>query len=358
MHRHQKKNKSSEHNLIEWFYLTKRDLPWRTIPANPYFTFVSEYMLQQTQVNTVIPYFNRFIKKYPTIHDLAKASEQEVLKEWEGLGYYSRARNIRKAAIIIEEKFDGVIPEAYEELISLPGIGDYIASAILAFGFGKKVAVVDTNVKRVAARYFGIKNVIGSRATKEIKQKVQSMLPNENSYVVSEALMEIGAILCKVKDPDCKGCPLSQFCRAYKENIIDELILSAPRKKSPVYRVVVAIIEYGDEVYIQRRPSEGHLGGLWEFPGGKVKSGESEKEALYRELEEEIGQVFNEAEFLMTIRHQYSHFGIIMDVFRISVAEKFTGKYPEHRWEKKEKLVKYPFPKANLKIFKKLNINL
>ncbi len=252
--------------ILFFYQMNQRDLPWRKI-QNPYYTLVSEIMLQQTRVDTVIPYFLRFIDRLPSIEDLAKVSEDELNKLWEGLGYYRRARNLQKAAIQIVEMYHGVIPSTYEELIHLSGIGPYTAKAILSIAFGKPYVAIDGNVLRVFTRYFGIFDDIALEKTKkDIEKKILKIYPENDSENFMQALMEIGALICLPNQtPKCNECPLKEDCYALKNKQTDSLPNKTKKEKQKVYPKTVLIIHYENDYYIHKRNNDGLLSSLYQL---------------------------------------------------------------------------------------------
>lgn len=309
-------------------------------------------MLQQTRVDTVIPYFQRFTKKLPSVKALAEADRQEVLKLWEGLGYYSRARNMQDAARQIVNELDGVMPDDYAGLIKLKGIGPYTAAAISSIAFGEKQAVVDGNVLRVICRYYGIPDDIRSAHTKnEVQQIVEKLVPGSRPGDFNQAIMELGATVCTPVNPDCENCPVSANCVAFKTARTESLPYKSSAKKIPHHQIGVGIIvdPQTGELLIARRPENAMLGGLWEFPGGKQKKGEQITKTVQRELREELGVEVSLFDKLMQLKHTYSHFKITLHAYWCKI-EKGTPKpksSSELKWVSPAKLEQYPFPKAN-----------
>jgi len=349
-------SKSLQNKLLAWFEKEKREMPWRN-DLNPYRILVSEFMLQQTQVKTVIPYFERWMKSFPTLQKLAKAQESTVLKHWEGLGYYSRARNLKKTAQIILKDYSGKVPDSMTEILKLPGIGRYTAGAILSIAFGQKVPVLDGNVKRVLSRIFLLKENGGDRKSENILwETMHSLLPEAGAGDFNQAFMELGATVCLPKSPLCLLCPLKQNCKAQKTG---EQNLYPPRKqKTPSTKIEVsaAVILRRNKIYIQKRKVGGLMGGLWEFPGGKFESGESAEQCLTREIKEEMGVALHIDEKLMTVKHSYTRFRVTLHVFlcRIHSGRVSPTQCEEWDWVKREELDSYPFPAANVKIIKSL----
>lgn len=248
--------------LKEWFLKEQRDLPWRQDRA-PYRVWISEVMLQQTQVAVVIPYFHRWMQKFPTLESLAQATEEEVIKQWEGLGYYSRARNLHKAARLILEKHGGIIPSQPEELEELPGFGPYTVGAVLSFAFGKKAPAVDGNVVRVLSRYFASSQ--DSSQKTHYEQLTLSVLPDEEPWVVMEALIELGAQICR-RNPHCSECPLLEKCQAHRQGRVLEF--PSPRERPPTIQLKrrVAIIRSGEKILVRQEKGGKVMSGLYEFP--------------------------------------------------------------------------------------------
>lgn len=248
-------------DLLEWFHKHKRDLPWRK-KRTPYRVWLSEAMLQQTQVATVIPYFERWLKKFPTVEDLAKAPLDDVLKQWEGLGYYRRARNLHKAAQVIVNERKGVFPTIYEGWLELPGIGPYTAAAISSIVNGEKVLVVDGNVKRVVARLFMIKGEISEKIA---KKKLGSFLPDKKPGDFNEALMELGATICTPKSPKCLFCPVNESCKAYQVGKVDKFPTAKFKRQIPQRHKFAVIHVKDNAIWIRQRKGEEMLSGLWGF---------------------------------------------------------------------------------------------
>lgn len=315
-------------------------------------------MLQQTRVATAIPYYKRFLERFPTTGALASAGQQEVLMAWEGLGYYSRARNLQFAAQTVMEEFDGKIPSSYDEIRSLKGIGPYTASAILSIAFGLPYAVVDGNVIRVLARYYGIEEDIRSQKTKRLIQELaDEILDRSRPGEFNQAVMELGATICTPTRPDCMSCPISADCTAYRTSETDTIPYKSPAKKIPHHTIGVGLImDKSNRILIARRPEKAMLGGLWEFPGGKQKNGESVSETVARELKEELGVDVEVLEEYMSLRHVYSHFKITLHACwcRILSGTPEPNSSTEIRWVTLDQLEDFPFPKANRTLTRKL----
>ncbi len=337
--------------LLSWYQKNKRDLPWRHT-ENPYYIWISEIMLQQTQVKTVIPYYEAFIKKFPTVHSLAESDLNSLLKLWEGLGYYSRARNLHKASKIVVNEFKGVIPKNQKDFKSLPGVGPYTTAAVLSIAFHKPLSVVDGNVKRVLARLFMINDPVNKPSAHQPFDKAAADLlnisqPNQHN----QGMMELGALICTPVSPLCDTCPVSDFCMSFESKAIDHYPKRQKTKAKPIYKIAVGVVRKGELLLITRRKSEGLLGGLWEFPGGKIEKGETAEQACLREIKEEVGLTVKTGSFVKQVKHEYSHFKIAMDVFicdYISGTVKLDGPV-DHRWIVLKEIDNFPFPKANHK---------
>ena len=342
--------------LLDWYRLNQRDLPWRKA-ADPYPIWVSEVMLQQTQVATVLPYYHTFLKRFADLPKLARADLQEVLKAWEGMGYYARARNLHKAAGLIVDQHQSRIPQNWQEFRSLPGVGDYIAAAVLSIAFNQPYAVVDGNVKRVLSRVLVISEPVNqSPAKKVFQQAAADLLDTREPGAFNQALMELGAVICKPRNPRCHECPIQPWCRAYHGGQILEFPRKVKKQAAPQYRIAVGVVYKNGRVLITRRQPNGLLGGLWEFPGGKIKKGEKAEAACVREIKEEVNLTVKVDQHLCLVTHAYTHFKIRMDVFCCSYTAgrvKLNGPV-DHRWIKLNQLENFPLPKANHKFLAKL----
>lgn len=325
-------------------------MPWRG-EADPYKIWISEIMLQQTRVEQATPYFRQFISLFPTVYHLAKADQQEVLKAWEGLGYYSRARNLHTAAKMVVNDFDGKLPQTYDEIIQLKGIGPYTAAAITSIAFNKANAVVDGNVIRVLTRYYGIEDDTRSAKTRnQVQQYANELIDKNHPGDFNQALMELGSIVCTPASPDCLNCPIQAECVASKMAKTDSIPYKSPAKKKPHNIIGVGIIEREDgKVLIALRPENAMLGGLWEFPGGKMEKGEHIAETVERELLEELGVKVKAYKELMSLKHTYSHFSITLHAWfcKLLSGEPKPNSSQEIRWVERAELEQFPFPKAN-----------
>jgi len=337
--------------IVEWYHKHHRKLPWRETD-DPYCIWVSEVMLQQTQINTVVPYYQRFLLRFPDVKRLAAADVQDILKVWEGLGYYARARNLHRASGIVLAEHGGDLPDTWEAIRKLPGVGDYIAAAVLSIAFNQPYAVVDGNVKRVLARLFEIDAPVNKSSSYKIfKEAAGRLLERRDPGVFNQAMMELGAMVCKPKQPVCDICPLCAFCLAFQRQSVDKYPKRTKRPAVPLHHIVVGVVYKNNKMLITRRKPEGLLGGLWEFPGGKVGENESPETACIREIEEEVNLRVEIDTYVTRVKHAYTHFKILMDVFscrHVSGKVKLNGPV-DFRWITPHEIDRFPFPKANHK---------
>lgn len=337
--------------LRSWYENNKRDLPWRATD-DPYHIWVSEVMAQQTRISTVIARYLAFVQRFPRIEDLAVADLETVLKLWEGMGYYARARNLHQAADIVTREMNGRVPDDPHAFRKLPGVGDYINAAVQSMAFGRAAAVVDGNVKRVLARLLCLDFPVNhSSSHSRFLPHAENLLAPEDPGTFNQALMELGALVCIPKNPRCFSCPISRFCMALARNRVNELPRRTPSKTVPKFRIATGIVRKNGKLLITRRKPEGLLGGLWEFPGGKLKDGEDAESACIREIEEETGLKVRIDSRLATISHAYTHFKIEMEVFTctcLSGRVQLNGPV-DFRWIYREEMDRFAFPKANHK---------
>lgn len=310
--------------LLKWYATAKRNLPWRTDVKNPYHTWLSEIMLQQTTVTTVIPYFNDFTRRWPTVQDLANASLDEILTQWQGLGYYSRARNLHKCAQLLTHDF----PSTTEGLLKLPGIGPYTAAAIASIAFDEPAAAVDGNVIRVLSRYFAIETV---KPVAEVTEKLKSLLPTQNNGDFTQALMELGALICRPKNPSCLMCPLEQECQAYAQNRVESFPVQIPKQKLPTRYATAFILKREDgAILLRKRPPQGLLGGMMEVP--------STPWTEEKQRGKKMGPI---------VRHTFTHFHFEVSVQQLNDLEAFEG-----LWVHPRDLKNYALPTLMKKIIK------
>jgi A/G-specific adenine glycosylase len=339
--------------LLAWYEKNQRILPWRNT-ADPYAIWISEIMLQQTQVDAVIPYYRRFLEQFPTIRDLARAPLEAVLKIWENMGYYSRARHLHAAARLVVASHGGRLPENPEDLKALPGIGPYTSGAILSIAFGKPVPAVDGNVKRVLSRLFTVESPLNAGSTQRLMFALaEKLVPAEKPGRFNSALMELGALLCRPGIPRCSDCPLSSICLAYAGNCQHLLPVAGKRAKRPHKEAAVAILrDSEDRLLIVQRPEAGFLGGLWKFPGGMLDSGETVAESLEKRCREELNISISVGSSLMTLQQVYSHFQLTLHVFSGTIlkGEPESPAEGDWRWASSEDIRTYPFSRAELRI--------
>jgi len=339
--------------LRSWFEPGARPMPWRET-QDPYLIWISEVILQQTRVEQGLPYYHAFVRLFPDVSTLADAHIDTLLKAWEGLGYYSRARNLHRAARIIVEQHDGLIPSKQADLLSLPGIGPYTAAAILSIAFNRPFAVLDGNVIRVLSRLaaFGA-DVSRSSSRTYLQRLADHLLDRENPGNHNEALMDLGATVCLPTLPDCPSCPLQPWCRAGLSGHALDYPVKRKKSRVPHYDVSIGVI--GDDrgqYLVQRRAESGMLGGLWEFPGGKVETDESLQDACKREFLEELNVTVEVGEKIATINHAYSHFRVTLHAFSCSIlggTPRSTADLPLE-WVLAERLESYAVPRANRKL--------
>ncbi len=343
-------------SLLSWYRAHRRDLPWRRT-RDPYRILLSEIMLQQTQVQTVIPYYQRWVKIFPTFHVLAKAPLNQVLKQWEGLGYYSRARNFHALAKTVVAQHRGRLPSTFDELKALPGIGRYTAGAVLSIAFGKDFPVVDGNVMRVLARHFAIRKDISEAATQQdLWSLAERMLPKGAAGDYNQTVMELGAIICTPHSPLCPQCPVRKTCKAFAKDLQNELPIKKKKPATPHYHIGAGVIWHRGKILISQRPLDGLLGGLWEFPGGKQELGESIQKTVRREILEELGIRVKVGAKIAEVDHAYSHFKITLhahDCAYQSGQVQSLG-VMDWRWVRPKELQRFAFPAANQPIIAKL----
>lgn len=342
---------SFSRNLTDWYKKNARRLPWRET-RDPYKIWISEVMLQQTTVNAVIPYYRRWVVTFPAVETLAIAPIQKILKVWQGLGYYQRAKNLHKAAQIICAQYGGKLPQAPEVLRKLPGFGPYTAGAVVSIAFDIPCTIIDANVRRVVMRFLGMHGYADTSRDQPIENFLGDIIPLKNPGTFNQALMELGALVCRNREPLCLLCPVKTYCAAYQKGI-QEII---PKSKKRLIRdldVAVGILQRGNKYLIQKRPSKGLLADLWEFPGGKIEKGETPQEALQRELKEELDIEITASRHLMNVRHFYTQFRINLHVFHCR-PKSYPQPHTLRKWLPVNKLTEYPMPSGSAKIVARL----
>ncbi len=311
--------------LITWQAVHGRhDLPWQGT-RDPYRIWLSEIMLQQTQVATVIPFYLRFLQDFPDVRALAQADQDHVLARWSGLGYYSRARNLHAAARRIVHDHDGDFPSDVETLQTLPGIGRSTAAAIAAFAFGARVAILDGNVKRVLTRYFGIEGYPGDRRVEQdLWRRATQLLPRQDIEQYTQALMDFGATLCTPSKPRCADCPVRSQCVALRDGRVQNLPTPKPRMALPERETVMLVLRHADKVLLEKRPARGIWGGLWSFP----EVGRDDRLADY--LQTRFATHALSANPLPSLRHSFTHFRLDIAALQVQLAH--PGKAPTAQW--------------------------
>ena len=337
--------------LLQWYGHQGRALPWRQT-RDPYAIWVSEVMLQQTQVTTVLPFYQRWLQVLPTLTDLAAAPRAQVLKLWEGLGYYRRAIHLHQAAQHLVQEQGGQIPDSLEALQQLPGIGRTTAGGILSAAFNQSTPILDGNVKRVLARLIALPQP-PAQALPQLWELSEQLLDPDHPRDFNQALMDLGATVCRRRSPQCLLCPWRQDCRAYNQGQQDQLPMTQPAPPRPHKRIAVAVVFKGPELLIDQRLESSMLSGLWEFPGGKIEPGETPAQCVVREVKEEIGIEVEVVEELATIDHAYTHFTITLIAYicRYVSGEIQTLQCADVQWIRPEQLKDYAFPMANQKLF-------
>jgi A/G-specific adenine glycosylase len=343
-------------DLLDWYDDNKRSMPWRETD-DPYRIWVSEIMLQQTRVDTVRDYYPRFLEAFPTVEALAAADRDEVLKYWEGLGFYARARHLHEAAQTVVDEHDGTVPTTMDAIRDLKGIGPYTAAAVLSIAHDQPHAVLDGNVTRVLSRVFAVEeDATTSTAQRELRRLANDLLDSERAGDFNQAMMELGALVCTPSTPLCDRCPLQNVCRAHEAGTEDDYPITPESEPVPHHDIAVGLVFDDDQLLIQRRPDEGLLGGLWEFPGGKQEEDESMEAACRRELKEELGIEVAVEDLFYTLSHAYSHFKITLHAFRCHI----DNGTPEARedqpftWVGLDELDEYAFPRANRRLIEEL----
>lgn len=358
--------------LLTWYHANKRTLPWRGHPS-AYAVWVSEIMLQQTRVEAVIPYFEKWMRSFPTVQSLANASERDVLNAWEGLGYYSRARNLHKAAKILVDQYGGKIPQDPDELRELPGIGRYTLGAIASIAFGMDVSALDGNIRRVYARIFDVEVPVDSSAGEKILWELaEENLPKGHAGDYNQALMDLGATICVPKNPRCLICPLMRHCKARQNGTQNQRPVKTPKKDVPHYVHAAAVIIQRGRVLLSQRPSEGLLGGMWEFPNGRVDGDPTRElpQALKKGYQLKVRRQHRASTtsntntrsrlprttpgprsargLLGVVEHGYSHFSVTVHAFLCELIS--MPKETNLRWVSLNKLDDYPMGRIDRQI--------
>jgi len=332
--------------LLRWFEKNGRDLPWRET-RDPYAIWVSEIMLQQTQVPTVIPYYKKFLKSFPTVRHLANADLSKVLKVWEGLGYYSRARNLHRASQILLSRFRGKIPDNLKDLLALPGIGKYTAGAILSIAFNKEAPILDGNVKRVLSRLFSVSgNPVRGKIEGLLWHLSESLIPKGFASPFNQGLMDLGSMVCTPKDPQCSRCPLHRHCKAKASGNPERYPSRVLKKRIPHIEAISGVILRQGKVLLNQRPPKGLLGGLWEFPNWKSEGKRGLRFRLRNYIKKEMGMNVKVKGSIGTFKQAFTHFKLILDVF---TCEAIDGK-GRGKWIPIKNLDQFAMPRIHRRI--------
>jgi A/G-specific adenine glycosylase len=339
--------------LLNWYDRHAAPLPWRE-STDPYRVWLSEMMLQQTQVETVKPYYTRFLERYPDVLALAAAPLDDLLKQWEGLGYYSRARNLHRAAQIVAGEMNGRFPDTVEGLRSLPGIGRYTAGAIASIAFGRVAPLLDGNVIRVFSRLTDLPDDVTQPVVQErLWTLAEEWVSTERPGDYNQALMELGRTVCKPRNPLCRECPIREHCLAFANGTQDERPVKKKKAETPHYDVAAGLVyDAAGRLLIAQRPLEGLLGGLWEFPGGKQEADETLEDCLKRELREELAIEVEVGGLFVKVRHGFTHFKITLHAFecRYVSGEPQRLGVRDFAWVTLLELEKYSFGKADRQV--------
>lgn len=346
--------------LLQWFRETKRDLPWRHT-YDPYHVWISEIMLQQTQMDRGVAYFLRWMERFANVQAVAEAEEQEILKYWEGLGYYARARNLHKAAKVMVSDFGGEVPCEHDRLLSLPGIGPYTAAAIASVAGNYDVPVVDANVTRVYARLFNISESVKERhVQKRLVDIAENLLPEGQARAYNQSLMDLGGLVCTPKNPRCSECPVASSCEALLAGTVAERPVLGAKKKIITVHKVAGLILWNGKIFIQQRKADDVWGGLWEFPGGQVMENDPADQVIARILEDS-GLSVALVKPITRVIHQYTHHKIFLHCFLC----KLEGADPtpvlasacNYRWINANELEQFAFPAGPRKLLEYISSN-
>ena len=349
---------SVQNILLTWFAANKRDLPWR-VDYSPYHIWISEIMGQQTQMDRVVEYFNRWITRFPNITVVAEASELHILKAWEGLGYYSRAKNIQRTAKRLVAEGDGQIPADEKLLRALPGIGPYTAAAILSIAFNQPAVLLDANVERLFARLLDIDQPVKQAEVQaQFRKLAEFLLPESQARQFNQALMEFGALLCRPKNPNCSSCPLRDHCRAYQQNTVARRPVARKKEKKVEITMACGIIRHNGLYYIQQRMAGDVWGSLWEFPGGRLNQGETPEQAALREIREETEFAVNRLDLFATVVHHYTKYRVTLHGFTCRLTgtqiKPVLHAASQYHWVDADSLGDFPYPAGHRMLVERL----
>jgi A/G-specific adenine glycosylase len=345
-----------QQQLLVWFTEKGRDLPWRRTYL-PYHIWISEIMLQQTQMERAVVYFQRWTERFPDIASVARASEEEVLRLWEGLGYYSRARNIHKTARLLVADHNGRLPADHRLLRTLPGIGPYTAGAVMSLAFNQEFPIVDANIERLFSRVFNIAESVKTKKNNTfIWQTARDLIPTGNTRNFNQALMELGALICTPKNPACVRCPLNGLCEALRLGTVHERPIQPPNPKSIRIEMATGVLIHKGKVFIQRRPAHGVWANLWEFPGGRLESGETPEAALVREFSEETELAVRCLDKIRVIKHNYTRYRVFLHCYLCALQNNHSiprlHAAQEYRWIGGETLADFAFPTPHRRLIR------
>ena len=348
-----------QHDILAWFQKEARDLPWRRT-YTPYHVWISEIMLQQTQMDRVIDYFNRWMARFPDIASIVAADEEEVLKLWEGLGYYTRARNIIRSARIITTEYGGELPAEFDKLLQLPGIGKYTAGAIMSIAFNKEYPLVDANIERIFARLYNLDKQVKEKTTQAfIWRTARELLVPGRARDFNQAIMELGALVCLAKNPRCRICPIRIACKAFNLNLVAERPVLQTPPRTIYIEMATGILRHDSRILIQKRKPRGVWANLWEFPGGRLEPGETPEMALVREYLEETEVAVTILQKITTVYHGYMNYRVTLHCyfcnFANGIQEPVLHGAQEYRWITPADLPCYAFPAGHRQFIEHLH---
>lgn len=353
MSRHPLRHTAFRNTLLDWYVKYQRPLPWRKT-KDPYAIWLSEIMLQQTTVETVIPYYKRFLLSFPTIESVAASRPERLLKAWAGLGYYRRIRNFHRAAKMVKKQYGGLIPRRYEDLIHLPGVGTYTAAAIASIAFGEPVAVVDGNVSRVISRLFCLKDDISTNRSKEkVRELAQTLLDSNKAGDFNQGLMELGATVCLPSRPQCPQCPVKRLCLAYAKGVTSDYPVKLKKAEYRREEYFCLLFSSGGRILLRQRSSSEILSGMWEFPLFPILTkSQSREEAVVHELRRYPWAIRKEAHFLPIVRHTIMNRRMTIYPCLVELKEKnLPSKNNPYRWVSRQQLKSLPLTTVTRKVF-------
>jgi len=344
--------RQARRRLLAWYRRNKRDLPWRRT-HDPYRIWVAEVMLQQTQVPTALPYYERFLKRFPTVRSLARATDQAVLKVWQGLGYYRRALNLHEAARRVVRDHGGRVPGDPKAFRRLPGVGRYTCGAVQSIAFGRRLAALDSNAVRVLARWLAVREAVAAGATRAgLWRAAETLVSERTPGEWNQAVMELGSRVCSPRQPNCRACPVRGLCLAFARGLQEQVPARRARRPIPHIQVGAGIVWRRGRILLCRRRADAMLGGLWEFPGGKIQPGESAEACIRRELREECDLAVTVGRHLVDVTHAYSHLRVTLRCYHCRSARgraKALG-CDEARFLPPERIAAFPLPAADVRI--------